>query len=208
MTRRIRHRQAQVVVAVPRSTIAARPRLHIRRSAARIPAASNNRRIRDLTVLAPARTTALLLRKSGVGARAVLGAEFHVVDTFVAPAPYRRAWLSSSTCCTRLLQLELEMNVAGRDGANARPPGRLQRVRRPFDVQRAGARHLPTTRTHGSSCATVSTASVVAFARNRESGFHNVHTQLGQLVRHAELLGRVHAAARRLILSRSVVSKI
>src|SRR5262249_47266626 len=99
-----------------------------------------------------------------------------------------------------LLQLVAQVDLArGDEGVDARaaPLRPLEGLGGALDVQRRAARerrhldrYLAPHGAHGLE---------VAFARDPEAAFEDVHAQLRELVRHAHLLGHGHAAARGLL---------
>jgi hypothetical protein len=91
-------------------------------------------------VRAPAATTAreISSREVGVGARAVLGRELHVVH--VSARQFHRGHGFFQHLLPRLFQLVLQVDIAGGDeGVDARPAGVLQRLRGALHVHGAGA---------------------------------------------------------------------
>ena len=131
-----------------------------------------------------------------IGARGVLGGELDVLDV-AAGQRHRRAGLVENLLAG-FFELVLKMDVAGgNEGVNARAARRFERGGGAFHIQLAGARErgdahprqLVGDSAHGFK---------IAFGGDRKAGLQDVDAQLGQLVRHAQLLGDVHAAAGRL----------
>ena len=137
-----------------------------------------------------------LVQVLGRGARAVFGRELHVVH--VSPRQLHGGHGFLQHLLLGLLQLVLQVNLAGGDeGVDARLSGVGQRLGGALHVQRAaarqrrhpGLRELAADGIHGLE---------IAFRGDGKARFQNVHAQLHQLPRHAQLLRNRHAAAGRL----------
>ena len=155
-----------------------------------------------LTVPAPAATTARddVDRGSRPRCAPPSSAENSTSSTYLRASSTARP-PSSSDLALRLLQLVLEVDVAGgQEGVDARRAvlGLLQRLGGALDVERRAARqrrHLDGHLGGSPRC----TASKSPVRGDGEPRLQDVHAQLGELVRHAHLLGHGHAAAGRLL---------
>ena len=126
-------------------------------------------------------------------APAVLGGELDVADVLAGERHRGRRLVQHLRA--RLLQLVLEVDVAGRqeDVDAGRRLRALERLGRPLDVERGGARQRRDL--DRDLAAHLLHRLEVAVRRDGEPRLHDVHAQLGELVGHAQLLGHGHAAA-------------
>src|SRR5712692_1498156 len=133
----------------------------------------------------------------GFGSGAIIGRKLHVIH--VLPRQLHRLYGVFQDLLLGLLQLVLEVNLAGRDEAvQPGPPRRLERLQRSLDIQPycpCQRRHLRPAKLPGDGLSGLE----VALGGDREAGFQDVHTQLDELARHAQLVAGVHAAPRRLL---------
>ena len=138
-----------------------------------------------------------LLQVIRIGPGGIFGRKFHVIAVF-ASEPHRGHGFVQNLLA-RFLQLVLQVNVAGGDeGMDARAPRVLERIGRRQDVAAVGSgqrrhahpRKFARHRVHRFR---------IALRGDRKPGFENIHAQLHQLGRHAEFFRHGHAAARRLL---------
>src|SRR5690242_1266526 len=134
-----------------------------------------------------------LFQETGLGARAVFGREFDVIDVAAGQLDGGDRFIEH--LLLGLFELVLQMNIAGGDkGVDARPPGVLEALGGALDIERAAARErgdlspgkLAAHRVHGFE---------IALAGDREARFQNVYAELDQLFGHEQLFGDRHAAA-------------
>ena len=147
---------------------------------------------------APAATTALrdLFQIIGIGAGAVFGGEFYVID--VGAGEFDGGNGGIENLLARLFQLVLQVDVAGgEESVDAGAFGFFEGAGGAFDVEFHGAGERGYLHP-GEFAADRVDGLEIAFGGDGEPGFEDIDAEFDQFGGHSQLLGYVHAAAGRL----------